>query len=62
MSEQVEVNDPLADFLAKGGVIQQGAYKESGRAEGAKFNPWGTRKPGRPSADAVVPTVEPEDE
>jgi len=63
MNEQIEeANDPLAEFLAKGGKIQQGAYKESGRVEGAKFNPWGTRKPGRPAADAPVPTIAPEDE
>lgn len=62
MSEQIkEIDDPVARFLANGGKIQQGAYKESGRVEGAKFNPWASRKPGRPAADAV-PILDPEDE
>ena len=52
MSEQnKEVDDPVARFLAEGGKITQGAYKESGRAEGASINIW-SRKPGRPKSDA----------
>jgi len=63
MSENVnELDDPVARFLAAGGKIQHSEYKQSGRVEGAKFNPWGTRKPGRPAADAPVPTIVPEDE
>jgi len=63
MSEQTkEIDDPIAIFLAQGGKIQQAAYKESGRAEGASTNIWGTRKPGRPAADAPVPTIAPEEE
>ena len=44
----------MADFLAKGGVIQQGAYRESGRVEGAPpANAWGAgKKAGRPPASA----------
>ena len=60
-----EIDDPIARFLAEGGKIQQGAYRESGRVEGAKFNPWGARKPGRPAANAeptIDPTVDLEDE
>lgn len=61
MSEQItEIDDPIARFLAEGGKIQQAAYKESGRAEGAGTNIW-SRKPGRPKADAPVITVQPED-
>jgi len=63
MSEQVnELDDPVARFLAAGGKIQHSEYKQSGRVEGAKFNPWGTRKPGRPAADTPAPIIEPEDE
>ena len=42
----------MADFLAKGGVIEQGAYQKSGRVEGAGgyVSPWGAKKAGRPSA------------
>lgn len=61
MSEQIkEQDDPMARFLAEGGKIQQGAYKESGRVEGASNNIWGTRKPGRPPADA--PVIKPEED
>jgi len=61
MSEQIkEIDDPIARFLAEGGKIQQGAYKESGRAEGASTNIW-SRKPGRPKADAPVITTDPEE-
>ncbi len=65
MSEQMtELDDAMARFLAQGGVIQQAAYKESGRVEGASpASMWGARKPGRPAATAIVePTIEPEDE
>lgn len=61
MSEQVnELDDPVARFLAEGGKIKQGAYKESGRAEGSGTNIW-SRKPGRPKADTPVITTDPED-
>ena len=63
MSEEIkESEDLVAQFLAKGGVIQYGAFKESGRVEGASSNPW-SRKPGRPSTAtiAVAPADEPED-
>ena len=40
----------IEEFLAKGGVIQQGAYRESGRVEGAVKSPWGAKKAGRPPA------------
>ena len=57
----------IAEFLAKGGVIQQGAYRESGRVEGAvPANAWGAKKAGRPPAssevDPAVDVDEDEDE
>ena len=61
MSEQIkEIDDPVARFLAAGGKIQHSEYKQSGRVEGAKFNPWGARKPGRPPTTAAAPIDEPE--
>jgi hypothetical protein len=57
-----EFDQAMADFLAKGGVIQQGAYRESGRVEGAdRTSPWGVKKAGRPPADAVVEIDEDEE-
>jgi hypothetical protein len=47
-----EIDPAIAEFLARGGVIQQAAYRESGRVEGAFTSPWGTKKAGRtPKAD-----------
>jgi hypothetical protein len=48
----------MADFLAKGGVIQQAAYRESGRVEGAApTNAWGSgKKAGRPPANTKSET------
>jgi hypothetical protein len=62
MSE--EHDKAVAEFLANGGKIQYGAYRESGRVEGAvPTSPWGAKKAGRPPANAEVdPTVEIEDE
>ena len=63
MSEQIkEQDDAVARFLANGGKIHQAAYKESGRVEGAKFNPWASRKPGRPAANAAPVITPSEDE
>jgi hypothetical protein len=55
MSEQFD--KAMAEFLANGGVIQQGAYRESGRVEGAAHpNSWGAKKAGRPAkTDVPVP-------
>jgi hypothetical protein len=55
----------MADFLAKGGVIQHGSYRESGRVEGAApTNAWGSgKKAGRPPARTDMdPPVEIDDE
>jgi hypothetical protein len=57
-----ELDQAMAEFLAKGGVIQQGAYRESGRVEGAvPTSPWGAKKAGRPPATAKVETDEDEE-
>lgn len=54
-------NDAVAEFLARGGVIQQVAPGVSGRVPGAGFS-WG-RKPGRPAAeDKPVEILDPEEE
>ena len=40
-----ELDKAMAEFLANGGVIQQVAYKESGRVEGAGASSfWGAKK------------------
>lgn len=53
----------MAEFLANGGVIQKGAYRQSGRVEGAPYsNPWGAKKPGRPAKTEVIPDTTPGDE
>lgn len=55
----------MADFLAKGGVIEQAAYQKSGRVEGAGYvSPWGAKKAGRPSAadKANLPPSEEDEE
>jgi hypothetical protein len=60
MSE--EFDKAMAEFLANGGVIQKGEYRESGRVEGAeRSNSWGTKKAGRPPATAVVEIDEEEE-
>jgi len=57
-----ELDTAMAEFLANGGVIQQGAYRESGRVEGAvASSPWGAKKAGRPPATAKVETDEDEE-
>ena len=61
MSE--EFDKAMVEFLAKGGVIQQAAYRESGRVEGAvPTNSWGAKKAGRPPASEVDTTIEIEDD
>ena len=57
MSE--EHDKAMADFLAKGGVIQQIPFRASGRVEGAVPNKgWGAKKAGRPAAADIDPTIE----
>jgi hypothetical protein len=63
MQEQEQRDAALAEFLAKGGVIQQVAVGVSGRVEGSGYSAWGApRKAGRPAVDATVPTIEPTDD
>lgn len=57
-----DTDNAIAEFLAKGGVIQQAAYRQSGRVEGELTNPWASRKPGRPVKTAEVPTIMEEDD
>jgi hypothetical protein len=57
-----ELDTAMAEFLANGGVIQQGAYRESGRVEGAdRSNMWGGKKAGRPPAATVIEIDEDEE-
>ena len=54
----------MAEFLAKGGVIQQVANGVSGRVEGVSYSAWGApRKAGRPAAEkSIASTEEPEED
>ena len=57
-----EHNKAVAEFLANGGKIQYGKYRESGRIEGAEQpSPWGAKKAGRPPATDVQPTEDDEE-
>jgi hypothetical protein len=57
-----EIDRAMEEFLANGGVIQYGAYRESGRVEGAeRTNTWGAKKAGRPPATDVVEVDEDEE-
>jgi hypothetical protein len=63
MTEQEQRDAAMAEFLAKGGTIQQVAPGISGRVEGASYSAWGApRKAGRPAADAITPILEPTDD
>jgi hypothetical protein len=43
--EDTSSEDALAEFLAKGGVIQQLRPNQSGRAEGSSYSSWAKKKP-----------------
>ena len=64
MTEQQQRDAAIAEFLARGGVIQQVANGVSGRVEGVSYSAWGApRKAGRPAAEkSPVPTEEPEED
>jgi len=64
MTEQEQRDAALAEFLARGGVIQQVASGVSGRAEGYTGSAWGApRKAGRPAAEkSIAPIKEPEED
>ncbi len=53
----------MAEFLAKGGAIQQIAAGVSGRVEGVSYSAWGApRKAGRPAAEKSIAPVDPLEE
>ena len=59
MNEQEQRDQALADFLAKGGKIQQIGTGVSGRVEGEPYSPWGApRKAGRPAAEKSIAIIE----
>ena len=58
MTEQEQRDQALAEFLAKGGVIQQIANNVSGRVEGASYSAWGAPK----KKKAEEPTIDPEED
>jgi hypothetical protein len=64
MTEQEQRDAAMAEFLAKGGAIQQIAVGVSGRVEGVSYSAWGApRKAGRPAAEKSIAPVDPlEDE
>ena len=64
MTEQEQRDTAMAEFLARGGVIQQVANGVSGRVEGVSYSAWGApRKAGRPAAEkSIAPTEEPEED
>jgi hypothetical protein len=43
--EDTSTEDALAEFLAKGGVIQQLKPNQSGRVDGASYSSWSKKKP-----------------
>jgi hypothetical protein len=43
--DQAATDAALAEFLAKGGVIQQLRPNQSGRVEGESYSPWAKKKP-----------------
>lgn len=43
--DQEATNLMIAEFLAKGGVIQQLKPNQSGRVEGENYSPWSKKKP-----------------
>ena len=63
MTENEQRDAAMAEFLAKGGVIQQVAVGVSGRVEGASYSAWGApRKAGRPAAEKSIAPIEPLDD
>ena len=58
MKKNTDTDAAIAEFLANGGVIQQAAYRESGKVEGVTTSPWGT---GRRTTKAVKDNLPPDD-
>ena len=42
--EQAETDAAMAEFFAKGGVVQKLRPNQSGRVEGESYNPWSKKK------------------
>jgi hypothetical protein len=42
--DQAATDAAIAEFLAKGGVIQQLKPNQSARVEGESYSPWGKKK------------------
>jgi hypothetical protein len=42
--EQAETDAALAEFFARGGVVQKLRPNQSGRVEGESYNPWSKKK------------------
>ena len=58
MKEKDQLEQALAEFLARGGKIQQCKPFESGRVEGESYSSWG--KPKKKAGEE--PTLEPEED
>jgi hypothetical protein len=58
MTDKEQFEQAMADFLAKGGVIQQCAMFESGRVEGESYSAWGRPK----KKKGEEPTIEPDED
>jgi hypothetical protein len=56
-----ETDTAIAEFLAKGGVIQQAAYKESGIVEGTYSSPWKSGKRIASTVAELPPVLKPEE-
>jgi hypothetical protein len=44
-NDQEATDAAVAEFLAKGGVVQQLKPNQSGRAEGSSYSQWSKKKP-----------------
>jgi hypothetical protein len=42
--EQAETDAAMAEFFARGGVVQKLRPNQSGRVEGESYNPWSKKK------------------
>ena len=42
--EQAETDAAMAEFFARGGVVQKLRPNQSGRVEGESYNPWSKNK------------------
>ena len=56
-----DTDTAIAEFLARGGVIQQAAYRESGIAEGTYSSPWKSGKRIASTTAELPPVLKPEE-